>query len=112
MSTPKRSACGMQMFTVDQCTACGHCAYPPRYLCPRCHGAQWKTRRVVRGILQQYTETRGRDAEGAPRTVPLATLRTDAGPLVVARLAGPAVKGASYTLTLQDQALIATPDSP
>lgn len=95
-------------FAVEQCRACLHAVYPARYLCPQCHGSAWRSIPVGSGTLQQLTQLpdpRGDDAC-------LDTLQTDAGPMVIARLAGARHNtGRRYALRLERDALIAEPDS-
>lgn len=95
-------------FTVRRCNACLHAVHPARYLCPRCHGSDWRPVAVRSGILLQFTRMPGKQADDRY----LGTLRTDAGPLVVARLAGTIHdKGQRYLLRLDGDALVAAPES-
>lgn len=93
---------------VEQCRGCLHAVYPPRLLCPKCHSSAWRSIPVSSGTLRQLThlpDPRGDDAY-------LGTLQTDAGPMVIARLAGARHNtGRRYALRLERGALIAVPDS-
>lgn len=92
-------------FSVDECCGCGHRVHPARYLCPQCHGAAWRARPVRSASLLQATQLAG--ARGGSGWI--ATLRTDAGPLVVARLEqAPDERHPHYALRVVDGALVAT----
>jgi uncharacterized OB-fold protein len=78
---------------VDVCTACGHARFPPRPVCPRCAGTGWRRQPAPHGVVEQATERlhRTREERRPPvggwhdrRRVPIAFVRTDAGPSVVA----------------------------
>lgn len=96
-------------FAVNQCQRCLHAVYPARYLCPNCQGSAWRSIPVRYGRLQQCTRVPGSRGDDAY----LGTLQTDAGPIVVARLAGTRhTTGQRYALRLERDALVAEPDSP
>jgi uncharacterized OB-fold protein len=44
--------------TVAECRACGYLAYPPRILCPRCGGSEWRRRLADRGVVTEVTVRR------------------------------------------------------
>lgn len=91
--------------TVFQCKGCGATLFPARYLCPRCGAADWREQAAPRGTLEECTVVRHRVGAQAHGGVPLASVRTDAGPVVVARLdaAGrPGRPGDAVTLWLDD----------
>lgn len=95
-------------FTIQQCNACGHAVHPARYACPRCHGSDWHPIEARSAVLLQFTRMPGKQADDRY----LGTLQTDAGPQVVARLAGTIHdKGRRYALRLEGEALVAAPDS-
>lgn len=64
-------------FAIPICAACGAAAFPPRALCPRCGGREWRTEAVEHGVVEHVTE---RDGTG------IAAVRTALGPVVVARV--------------------------
>lgn len=64
-------------FPLPVCTSCGHAVFPPRVMCPSCGGRRWRTEHVDHGVLEEVTE---RDS------VRIGSVRTDLGPVVVARL--------------------------
>ncbi|MGH2851430.1 MAG: zinc ribbon domain-containing protein [Solirubrobacteraceae bacterium] len=93
-------------FTVGVCTACAHALWPPRPVCPRCGSTRFAPRAAARGSVEEVTET----GEGA-----FASVRTDAGPVVIVRLAGEAAAGAAVELHWAAAAdgrrfVLATPD--
>ena len=94
MSTPLR---------IPICDRCALALWPPRTLCPRCGGGAWHEGDGSRGRAEQTTDLTG---AGAPR---LATVRLDAGPVVIARAPGVAA-GDRVTLSLDAGALQADPD--
>lgn len=90
-------------FTVEQCKGCLHAVYPARYLCPGCQRSDWRPIPVSFGTLLQFTHLPGPRGDAY-----LGTLRTDAGPIVIARLAGAAhANGRRYALRWETGALIA-----
>jgi len=64
------------VFTVTVCAACGEAVFPPRALCPSCGGREWRTVEAGAGTVEETTERDG---------VRIASVRTDVGPIVVAR---------------------------
>jgi uncharacterized OB-fold protein len=63
---------------VFRCTSCDHAVFPRRLLCPRCGGAAFAEEEAARGTLEEVTTGR----------VSIGSVRTKAGPLVVARIEG------------------------
>ena len=72
------------------CADCGHVHFPPRPVCPRCHGRDLRMSRCPEATVEQVT-----DADG----VRLASLRTAAGPVVVGRLDADVPPGAVVALS-------------
>lgn len=64
-------------FPIPVCTACGRAAFPPRALCPSCGGPSWADAAAEAGRVEEVTERAG---------VHIASVRTDLGPVVVARV--------------------------
>ena len=108
-------------FAVPRCRGCGHAVYPARVLCPRCGAGDWDEVPVHRAERLESTVVTGGPGE-APAVI--ATLRTDAGPLVLARVPGdtgdPAASlaadpgsgpGRRYRLVLAGAALLALPEA-
>jgi hypothetical protein len=50
---------------------------PPRALCPSCGGRRWSTANAASGTIEELTRRKG---------VVIASVRTDLGPLVIARV--------------------------
>ena len=99
-------------FHVFSCAACGHAVYPARYLCPACHGAQWRETPAPQGIIEETTATRHKIGADQQQVLHLATVRTSAGPAVIAKLDGPAQEGDTVELAMEQGALRATPSGP
>jgi uncharacterized protein len=86
------------------CRACGHAVFPQRLLCPNCGGADWREEAAERGALEELTEAVFRTG-GEHVTRRLASVRTDQGPVVIARVLDDAQRGAAVTLALSDGAV-------
>ncbi|WP_347556476.1 hypothetical protein [Robbsia sp. KACC 23696] len=75
---------------LTRCTHCDLCVFPARFLCPACGGATWRAQEGTQGRITEWTLVRARigvDAradDGGP--VHLASVETDAGPVVIARI--------------------------
>jgi uncharacterized OB-fold protein len=69
---------------VWRCDGCGEVRFPRPALCGRCGSRAFTAQEARDGVLEQATEQRGPD--GA--SLRLGTVRTDAGPVVIARLLG------------------------
>lgn len=65
----------MRPLVVFRCTACEHAVFPRRLLCPRCGAAAFDEVETAYGVLEEATRV----------GVAIGSVRTDAGPLVVAR---------------------------
>ena len=66
----------MTALVVFVCQTCGEAVFPARALCPRCGDNRWREQTVGDGVVEQATEHRG---------VPVASVRTALGPVVIAR---------------------------
>jgi hypothetical protein len=84
MSTP---------LVLPACQACGHAIWPPRPVCPRCAGTVFEPHPPGDSVIEETT------SNGEVR---LASVRTDAGPVVIARLAAEARPGATVELERSD----------
>ncbi|MGH8778416.1 Zn-ribbon domain-containing OB-fold protein [Paraburkholderia sp.] len=71
--------------TVFECTHCGTTLFPARYLCPSCGGTQWTERIARHGKIVAATTVHHRIAAAQPGPLYLASVATDAGPIVIAR---------------------------
>ena len=102
------------------CTACGHVVYPARLLCPSCSRSSWESVPLEHGVVEQTTERRRRVREdrraphaewGLVERVALASVRTEGGPVVTARLFDALEPGAQVRLTEESGAPVARPVS-
>ncbi|MBB3257181.1 hypothetical protein F4827_002272 [Paraburkholderia bannensis] len=76
---------------VHECTQCGTTLFPARYFCPACGGKNWLARTTQTGVVMEATVVRHRAGEGEGGASPLhlASVRTQAGPVVIARMEMP-----------------------
>jgi uncharacterized protein len=104
-------------FTIAICTSCGYAAYPPRILCPDCGGTEWRRRLADSGVVEEITVRR---PVFKRRQLPygnwldqsetrLGAVRTDLGPVVVARIPEDAKPGDRVRLLAQASTAIALP---
>lgn len=68
--------------TMQCCVKCAKSAFPPRSLCPHCHGSAFVPVTAYRGVIEETSLQRG-----TPGTL-YASIRTDLGPIVIARILG------------------------
>lgn len=92
----------LRPFTVSRCARCGLSAWPPPAMCSRCGSLEFAPEPAPGGTLEDATESAGPDGP-----VTLGTVRTSAGPVVIARVVG-ARPGAEVTLRVRDGAVEAT----
>ena len=87
-----------------------------RLLCPRCSASSWRNVPLDRGVVEETTARRRRVREdrrephgewGRVERVALASIRTEAGPVVTARLFDPLEPGAEVRLTEESGAPVA-----
>ncbi|RQH08569.1 Zn-ribbon domain-containing OB-fold protein [Paraburkholderia dinghuensis] len=76
--------------TIFRCRACGEALFPARYRCPRCGAADWRDEDAPSGVTEESTVVRHRVGALGAGDIHLATVRTDAGAVVIARLDAPA----------------------
>ncbi|HEX4032843.1 MAG TPA: zinc ribbon domain-containing protein [Solirubrobacteraceae bacterium] len=86
--------------TVQACTGCGHVRWPPRPVCPRCGATGFDARPARHGVVEESTRV---------GDVGLASVRLDAGPVVIARLVYDAPSGAPVELRWVDGRAVAAP---
>ena len=84
-------------FSVVRCARCGLAAWPAPALCRGCGSRDLRGEQADTGLLEETT---------AADPVVLGTVRTDAGPMVVARVEG-ASPGERVALRVDDGALTA-----
>jgi uncharacterized protein len=93
---------GRSRFQVFACSACGHVDFPRRLLCPRCGTGMFRAVDASEGHVEETTVVRHRAGGGeAGEGQRLATVRTTAGPRVIARLDEDAARGDRVELWLE-----------
>jgi uncharacterized protein len=97
---------------VSVCRACGRMVFPPRLLCPNCGGASWRRARAGPGGVEEVTTVSHAVGAGGEVAVALASVRLDAGPVVVARIDGDASPGDRVELIAVDGAPTVPARSP
>ena len=84
---------------LSACARCGHAYFPPRRICHRCGGSAWAAITASHGILEEATTLLHQvGAVASPNTV-LGAVRTEAGPVVLARLTERAAPNTRVRLT-------------
>ncbi|WP_051975362.1 Zn-ribbon domain-containing OB-fold protein [Cupriavidus necator] len=87
---------------VFRCGQCDTVVFPARYFCPHCGVADWEAQVVEAGTIEETTAVRHRVGAQHGEAVHLATVRTTAGPRVIARLDKPMHAGDTLWLELDD----------
>jgi uncharacterized OB-fold protein len=75
---------------IPVCASCATAAFPPRVLCPSCGSREWTTVDAVGGTVVGLTEHRG---------IVIASVRSDAGPVIIARAIRPLEPGEAVRFT-------------
>ncbi|SAL51354.1 hypothetical protein AWB70_04187 [Caballeronia cordobensis] len=88
---------------VFQCKECGSTVFPARYVCFGCGGAEWRERVAERGTIDELTTVRRRIGAQDGSDVLLASVTTDAGPIVIARLERAMRAGDAVRLAIDEQ---------
>ncbi|WP_233862776.1 Zn-ribbon domain-containing OB-fold protein [Paraburkholderia adhaesiva] len=88
--------------TIFRCRACGEALFPARYRCPRCGAADWKDEAAPSGVIEESTVVRHRVGALGAGDIHLASVRTEAGAIVIARLDVPGRTGEPVLLTIDD----------
>jgi hypothetical protein len=88
---------------IPVCTRCGHAVFPARALCPRCGARDWRVEPAATGVVEETTTRR---AGGS-----VASVRTELGPVVVARSPDDAPPGAVVALSLDGGAPVVRRDN-
>ncbi|MBU9184431.1 zinc ribbon domain-containing protein [Burkholderia multivorans] len=88
---------------VFQCKQCGSTLFPARYFCFECGGAEWRERAVEHGRVGELTTVRRRVGAQDGGDVLLASVTTDAGPTVIARLEGAVRTGDRVRVAVDEQ---------
>lgn len=99
----------MSGLPVSVCSACGKAVFPPRLLCPRCGGDEWRSEDVGAGVVEEATLVER--APGGPLATPVAlgSIRLEGGLVVVARLEAGLEPGDSVRLEYRDGVPLAYP---
>lgn len=90
--------------TIFRCRACGEALFPARYRCPQCGAADFANEDAPHGTIEEATVVRHR--VGAARDsgdVHLASVRTAAGVVVIARLDAALPGGTPAALFIDDE---------
>src|SRR5690606_15030553 len=72
---------------ISRCINCDHRVFPARVFCPRCYSTQWELLAAHFGVVEVCTELAARSGAGTMRV--LAQVRTDEGPVIIARVSAP-----------------------
>ena len=70
--------------SVSVCRTCGGRLFPPRLLCPACGGASWSREPAGSGTVEEVTTVHHAVGADGDVSVTLASVRLDAGLVVVA----------------------------
>ncbi len=89
------------------CEGCGTAAFPRPLLCRACGGAAFREEPSADGTVEEATRLHRSPGRSHEPPVALGSVRTDAGPVVVARLAGGPEPGSRVRLELDDGAPVA-----
>jgi uncharacterized OB-fold protein len=95
---------------IPVCTACGHAAFPPHLACSRCGSREFRGDPNTAGTVERTTFVRRRvgvPADAPP--VPLASVRSDLGPVVIARAEDGVGPGDRVELAFEGAAVVARP---
>jgi uncharacterized OB-fold protein len=80
-------------FTLPVCADCGRAVFPPRAICPHCGGRTWTRAQTATGTVEELTERDG---------TRIASVRTDLGPVLVARADATVERGDVVALDADD----------
>ncbi len=94
--------------SVFRCVQCDHRVFPARFLCPKCHGDEFEAEECSSGVITELT--RSASSGGEAGVYMLATVTSDAGPVLIARVLDEAVqRGDKVALVLRDGGIYADP---
>lgn len=91
------------------CTACGRAAFPRPLWCAACGGDEWRDEELGAGRVEETTFVRRAPGRVLDAPARLASVRLDAGPVVVARLDPGASAGVRVWVELDGGAPVARP---
>ncbi|HKT95299.1 MAG TPA: zinc ribbon domain-containing protein [Paraburkholderia sp.] len=90
------------ILAIQRCNACGDAVFPARYRCPRCGAADWKREPAAGVAVEESTVVRHRVGAQGRGDVYLASVRTQAGPVVIARSDTALREGEAVALVIDD----------
>ncbi len=94
--------------TVFRCAQCDHRVFPARFLCPSCHGDVFEAQECGSGTVTELTHSVSPAPDGEQALYILATVASDAGPMLIARVLDETVRrGDKVVLVLQDGGIYA-----
>lgn len=91
------------------CTGCDRAAFPRPLWCPVCGGEEWREEELGAGRVEETTFVRRAPGHSPDVPARLGTVRLDAGPAVVARLAPGASGGVRVWVELEGTVPVARP---
>jgi uncharacterized OB-fold protein len=72
---------------IQVCDGCGHAVFPSRLACSRCGSTSWRSELAEQGAVEHVTVVRRSPViDAADLPVRLGLVRTDVGPVVIARI--------------------------
>ncbi|MCG5077872.1 zinc ribbon domain-containing protein [Paraburkholderia tagetis] len=92
------------VLVIPRCNACGEALFPARYRCPRprCGAADWTSEPAAGGAVEETTVVRHRVGAQGAGDVYLSSVRTQAGPVVIARSDTALREGERVALTIDE----------
>jgi uncharacterized protein len=90
------------VLSIERCNACGAGVFPARYRCPHCGAADWTSEPALCGTVEESTVVRHRVGAQGSGDVHLVSVRTPAGPVVIARSDTALCAGEAVSLTIDD----------
>lgn len=90
------------VLAIQRCNACGEAVFPARYRCPRCGAADWASEPATSGAVEDSTVVRHRVGAQGTGDVYIASVRTQAGPVVIARSEAALREGEAVALVIDD----------
>ena len=79
--------------TVYRCGRCGQVRFPRPAVCQGCHAPEFDELETFAGMVEQVTHLSHSAGRATGQDIWLATIRLDAGPRIIGRLAGSAAPG-------------------
>ncbi len=89
---------------VERCAACAVAVFPPRLACPACGAERWRREPADAGTVEEVT-TVHRAVGGPDGASSIASVRADAGPMLVVAVAPGTPPGARVALGYEGDVL-------